>query len=326
MEYLIPVFVVTGVSLLLGVLLILADITLGDYGECLIRVAGDKEFTVRGGDTLLAGLADHDYKIPASCGGKAICGYCKVKVIEGGGQILPTEKGFLTSEDRKNGIRLACQIKVKKDIEVSLPDFLETVRNIVKNRLYNPDLRWKFLMEHLTYDKKKKKPPKILIENENLEKVHAIIEARRNMPGPTIPILQDINATFNYLPEYAMEMVSREMNIPYSTIYRVSTFYNAFSLKPRGRNIIKVCQGTSCYVKGAADVLHSLEKELDISVGQNTPDLKFTLDTVMCIGCCGQSPVMSINDDIYGFLDKNKVIDILHRFPADGIKNEQVKA
>lgn len=325
MEYIVPIVVLSGVSLLLGALLILADILLADYGECLIRVSGEDEFTVRGGQTLLSYLASHNFNIPSACGGKASCGYCKVRVMQGGGQILPTEKGFITSEERKNGIRLACQIKVKNDMEISMPDYIETVKNIVKNRLYNPKLRWKFRIEHQQYSEEKKKA-KVKIETDHKEKIYNIIETYRDMPGSTIPILQNINTVFNYLPEYALEMVSKEMNIPYSTIYRVSTFYNAFSLKPRGRNIIKVCLGTSCYVKGGADVLHALEKELGISVGQNTPDLKFTLDTVNCIGCCGQSPVMSINDDIFGYLGKNKVIDILHHYSADGIRNEQVKA
>jgi NADH:ubiquinone oxidoreductase subunit E/ferredoxin len=324
-DILTPILVLSGVSLLLGGLLILADILLANYGECKIRVDGEEEFSVDGGQTLLSYLASHDYNIPSACGGKASCGYCKVKVIQGGGQLLPTEKGFITSQEKKDGIRLACQIKVKNDIEIALPDFIDTVRNIVKNRLYNPKIKWKFRLEHQKYAEEKKKP-KIKIETNNREKVHNIIEAHRNLPGPTIPILQNINTVFNYLPEYALEMVSKEMNIPYSAIYRVSTFYNAFSLKPRGRNIIKVCLGTSCYVKGAADVLQALEKELGISVDQNTPDLKFTLETVHCIGCCGQSPVMSINDDIFGYLEKNKVIDILHHYPADGIINEQVKA
>ncbi|MHB9029822.1 MAG: NAD(P)H-dependent oxidoreductase subunit E, partial [Candidatus Latescibacterota bacterium] len=257
MELLIPVLTLTGISLFLGGLILLADRFLADYGECTIRVSGEKEFTVRGGQTLLSYLTAHDINVPSACGGKASCGYCKVKVMDGGGQILPTEKGFITPEERKNGMRLACQVKVKNDMDIIMPDYLETVRNIVHKRLYNPELKWKFrIVSHQYSEDKKKSPVKaIKLDTDHHEEIYKVIKTYRDMPGSTIPILQGISAIYNYLPEHALEIVSREMNIPYSTIYRVSTFYTAFSLKPRGRNLIRVCLGTSCYVKGGADIL-----------------------------------------------------------------------
>lgn len=325
MALLIPILALSVISMILGFLIIMADKFIADYGECRISIAGEEEFTVRGGETLLSYLASHNYTIPSACGGKATCGYCKVKVIQGGGQILPTERGFITPEDIKGGLRLACQVKVKNDMKISLPDFIETIKNIVKNCLYNPKLRWRFRIADQQYSREGKKKVQKKFDADHKEKLYKIIQAYKDKPGSTIPILQNINNVFNYLPEHALEFVSREMKIPYSSLYRISTFYNAFSLKPQGRNIIRVCLGTSCYVKGGANVLHALEKELGISIGQNTPDLKFTLDTVHCIGCCGQSPVFSINDDIFGYLDKYKAIDIVHKYAANRMRDEQVK-
>ena len=325
MTYLTPVFVLSMISLFLGVLLVLADKFFADYGDCKLVVAGEDEFTVRGGETLLSYLIGHGINVPSSCAGKASCGYCKVKILSGGGQVLPTERGFLTPTERKNGTRLSCQVKVKNDMEIFLPDFIETVKNIVKNRLYNPKLRWRFRIANQQYDLENKKKQK-KTDVDRIEKIHAIIEEHRNMPGALIPVLQNINNTFRYLPGHALQYVSAEMDIPFSEVFRVSTFYNAFSLKPRGENIIKVCMGTSCYVKGGSRILENIEQELDIKVGHSTPDLKFTLDTVNCIGCCGQSPVISINDDIFGYLDKKKVLKILSQYTSDEVRNEKINA
>ena len=84
--------------------------------------------------------------------------------------------------------------------------------------------------------------------------------------------------------------------------------------------------GTSCYVKGGGRILENIEQELDIKVGENTPDLKFTLDTVNCIGCCGQSPVISVNEDIFGYLDKKKTLNIISQYTSDEVRNEKIKA
>ena len=144
MTLLTPISVLSVVSLILGILLVLADKFLADYGECIIKVSGEDEFTIRGGDVLLSYLTAHGINVPAACAGKASCGYCKVKVLNGSGQVLPTEKGFLTRDDIKEGIRLACQVKVKNDMEIFMPDFIETVKNIVANELYDPSLNWSF--------------------------------------------------------------------------------------------------------------------------------------------------------------------------------------
>ena len=325
MTYLTPVFVLSMISLFLGVLLVLADKFFADYGECKLVVADEDEFIVRGGETLLSYLIAHGINVPSSCAGKASCGYCKVRVLNGGGQLLPTERGFMTRAEKKNGTRLACQVKVKNDMEIFLPDFIETVKNIVKNGLFNPKMRWRFSIAKQQYDLENKKKQK-KTDVDRIEKIHDIIEEHRNMPGALIPVLQNINNTFKYLPGHALRYVSAEMDIPLSEVFRISTFYNAFSLKPRGENIVKVCMGTSCYVKGGNKILENIEQELDIKVGESTPDLKFTLETVNCIGCCGQSPVISVNDDIFGYLDKKKTLNIVSQYTSDEVRDEKINA
>ena len=133
-----PILVMDSILLVITVLLAIADRLLVTYGECKITVNQEdeqKEFLVQGGNYLLANLIENSIHISSSCGGKATCGYCKVKVLSGGGPILPTEELFMSREEKRDGLRLACQVKVKNDIEVYIPDYLTTVKNIVKNRI-----------------------------------------------------------------------------------------------------------------------------------------------------------------------------------------------
>jgi len=195
-----------------------------------------------------------------------------------------------------------------------MPDFLETVKNIVKNKLYNPSLRWRFKIANQQYTKPEKRKHTKKSDAEDIQKVYEITNEYKELAGVLVPVLQRINSTFNYLPEHVLRYISEELNIPLSEVYWIATFYNAFSLHPRGRNIVKVCLGTSCYVKGGKRMLQTVEKQLGIKVGQNTSDLKFSLETVNCIGCCGQSPVMSVNDDIYGYVKQNRIHDILKMY------------
>ena len=111
-----------------------------------------------------------------------------------------------------------------------------------------------------------------------------------------------------------LEYVAEKTGIPVSEIYGVVTFYSLFHLNPRGRNIIRVCQGTACHVRGGKLILQTLEKELGIKAGHTTDDLRFTLETVACIGACGLAPVMQINDDTHGRLTPDKVPAILQRY------------
>jgi len=141
-----------------------------------------------------------------------------------------------------------------------------------------------------------------------------ILEKYREVKGALIPVLQETQNAYGYLSKEAIEYISCNMNIPVSQIYGVVTFYAQFHLNPRGKNIIRVCQGTACHVRGAKAILMSLEDTLQISAGQTTPDLKFTLETVACIGACGLAPVMMVNDDTHGRLTPESIPEILKKY------------
>lgn len=151
-------------------------------------------------------------------------------------------------------------------------------------------------------------------DNPEKVKVDAILAKYAGKQGSLIPILQEVQSMYNYLPKDVLEYVAEQTKIPVSEIYGVVTFYSLFHLNPRGRNVIRVCQGTACHVRGGKTILQKLEKELGIKAGETTPDLRFTLETVACIGACGLAPVMQINDDTHGRLTPEKVPAILKRY------------
>src|SRR4030042_660242 len=126
-----------------------------------------------------------------------------------------------------------------------------------------------------------------------------------------ISILQDIGDTFGYLPQEAMLGLADFLQIPSSTVYGVATFYNQFRFTPLGRHPVKVCMGTACHMKGGKLVSEALERELDIKVGDCTPDGEFSLDRVACIGCCVLAPVTVIGEDIHAQMSPFKVEEVL---------------
>lgn len=314
MEFTVPIIILSSISLILGILLVLADKFLADYGECKLIINGEKEFTVRGGSTILSYLSANKIFIPSACGGKSTCGYCKIEVLDGGGPILPTERPFMTREDKDIGIRLACQVKVKNDIEIHMPDFLETVKKIVKNKLYDPKLRWSFNIVNQSRSIHKDITTGKKIDTEEKMRINDLIEGCKDTAGSLVPVLQNINRTYNYLSEHALRYVSEELEIPLSVVYRIGTFYNAFSLRPRGKHIITVCLGTACQVKGAEGIISSFENELGIESGNTTDDMLFTLETVRCLGCCGLAPVVKVGDDIHGIMSKKKVPELIKMY------------
>ena len=129
-----------------------------------------------------------------------------------------------------------------------------------------------------------------------------------------ISVLQDIQAEFGYLPKDAMLTVSKEMNIPLSRVLSLATFFNAFSMKPKGRHPISVCVGTACHVRGARLILEKLERELSIASGENTEDGNFSLDEVRCVGCCGLAPVIMVDDEFHGKLTQTKIPRVLKKY------------
>ncbi len=144
--------------------------------------------------------------------------------------------------------------------------------------------------------------------------VAGIIGTYRDEPGNLLPVLLDINRQFNWLPRAALEHVSDELKIPLTEILRVASFYNAFSLVPRGKHIINICMGTGCFVKGSPRLLDRLERKLGLKHGQTTDDLMFTLEVVRCIGCCALGPAMRIGDATFGRLTPNQVSQIIDSY------------
>ena len=146
------------------------------------------------------------------------------------------------------------------------------------------------------------------------ERIAAIIDKYSGEKGQLISILQDIQSELYYLPKEALAQVSDTMGIPSSQVYSVATFFKAFSLKPRGKYLINVCLGTACHVRGAARVLDQIERTLAINPGETTEDLKFTLETVNCMGCCALGPVVKIDDQYFGEMGPEKVNPLLARY------------
>jgi NADH:ubiquinone oxidoreductase subunit E len=129
-----------------------------------------------------------------------------------------------------------------------------------------------------------------------------------------IMMLQAIQRHYNYVPRPALAYLSTKIGVPYSKIYGVATFYSTFSLEPRGRNIVSICLGTACHVRGADRVHERIENALGISDGQTTEDQRYTLESVRCIGCCSLGPVVKINEDMHGRLAPDKVSQILNEY------------
>ena len=141
--------IMIAILLVITVLLIIADLLLVSYGACKISVKEEEEtksFEVQGGGNLLSVLLDNGISVPAACAGRGSCGYCKVKVDSGGGQILPTEEIFMSRQEKQEGMRLACQVKVKNDVEISIPDYLTIVRQMALNNKFDTKKRWRVII------------------------------------------------------------------------------------------------------------------------------------------------------------------------------------
>lgn len=149
---------------------------------------------------------------------------------------------------------------------------------------------------------------------EKIEEFKRFIEENKDRQGALMPVLQEAQGRFGYLPVEVLEMISKGLNLPLSEIYGVATFYSQFSLIPKGEYRIGVCLGTACYVRGSQDVLNKVVEELGIGVGQTTPDMKFSITATRCLGACGLAPVLVVNDDVYGRLKPEDVKGILEKY------------
>ena len=145
-------------------------------------------------------------------------------------------------------------------------------------------------------------------------KVKAILDDNQHDQGLLVSILQDIQAGYNYLPREALEIVSRDLDIPLSQVYSVATFFKAFSMKPRGRHLINVCMGTACHVRGAERVLEKIERDIGIEAGDSTDDGRFSLETVNCVGACALGPIVIVDGDYAGQMRTDKVEKMLKKY------------
>ena len=138
----------------------------------------------------------------------------------------------------------------------------------------------------------------------------------REMPGVVMSALQKAQDIYGYLPLEVQRMISDELDTPLAEIYGIATFYSQFSLSPKGQYKVNVCLGTACYVKGSGNIFDSLKQELNLEDGGVTPDGKFSLEAVRCIGACGLAPVLMVNDDVYGRLsgDVDELKEILAKY------------
>jgi len=132
-----------------------------------------------------------------------------------------------------------------------------------------------------------------------------------------IQVLEELHDAYNFLPKEAMQLVAKRLGVPISRVCSVATFYKAFSLKPRGRRIVRVCLGTACHIRGGSRIVEGVCQEFGIKPGQTTPDGSFTLETVNCVGACAMAPVVMIDDEYYSNMTPERLVEILRSLDAD---------
>lgn len=143
------------------------------------------------------------------------------------------------------------------------------------------------------------------------EKIEAIIDRYKADKEALLMIMQDISDLYNYVPPQTIPLLVKRLGVKESLVYSVATFYKTISLEPRGKYIVSVCTGTACHVRGADKIMDALKEKLKIDEGGTTPDLAFSLDGVRCIGCCASGPVLTVNKETHGGLDRAKALDVI---------------
>ncbi len=159
------------------------------------------------------------------------------------------------------------------------------------------------------------------MDKEFIEKIEPCVTPYVGQSSALVQVLLDVNTKFKYLPQDALKYVSEKLRVPLSKVYEVATFYNAFSLKPRGEHIIRVCMGTACHARGSPRVLEEIERRLGIGPNETTQDNKYCLETVNCLGCCALGPVVTI-DDNYFHADPSDVNPLFDRFERGVLGND----
>ena len=155
---------------------------------------------------------------------------------------------------------------------------------------------------------------KIELRQEDVNKIKEICSSFNNDPQELINVLHKCQEHFGYLPAEVQEVVSQDLVVPVAKIYGVITFYSFFTMTPKGKHPVSICMGTACYVRGAEKVLDEFKKELGLQVGQTTPDGKFSLSSLRCVGACGLAPVVMVGDKTYGRVAPDDVRNILKEY------------
>lgn len=143
------------------------------------------------------------------------------------------------------------------------------------------------------------------------EKIDEIIAHYQADKESLLMIMQDISDLYNYVPPEVIPLLVKRLGVKESLVYSVATFYKTISLEPRGKYIVSVCTGTACHVRGADKIMEALKEKLAIEEGGTTPDLSFSLEGVRCIGCCASGPVLTVNKETHGGLDRAKALDVI---------------
>ncbi|MEE9420241.1 MAG: NAD(P)H-dependent oxidoreductase subunit E [Desulfatiglandaceae bacterium] len=157
------------------------------------------------------------------------------------------------------------------------------------------------------------------IDWEEIEKIIRKYEASHEA---LLMIMQDISDIYNYVPPQVVPFLVEKLGVKESLIYSVATFYKTISLEPRGRFVVNVCTGTACHVRGAERVMDALEDKLKIKAGETTDDLSFTLETVRCVGCCATGPVITVNQETHGGLDRSGAVRLIEEYAEDVLQQE----
>ena len=149
---------------------------------------------------------------------------------------------------------------------------------------------------------------------EVFSKIQRVIDDTGGQAGALIRVLQQAQGLIGYLPVPVLKTISRDLKIPISEVYGIVSFYHFFTMVPKGKHVVQVCMGTSCYVKGGQRILDTLKKDFGLEPGGITRDGKFSLETVRCLGCCGLSPVMAVGEDIHRKVKPSELKDIMSSY------------
>ncbi|BFT66288.1 MULTISPECIES: NAD(P)H-dependent oxidoreductase subunit E [Parvimonas] len=152
---------------------------------------------------------------------------------------------------------------------------------------------------------------------ENQDKINELcefIDKKKDIPGALMPVLQEAQSIFGYLPEEIMDLIAKRMKIFPAKVFGVATFYSQFSFIPKGKYQVSVCMGTACYVKGAQEILDEFCDRIGVAVGGTSEDLKFSVAQTRCIGECNLAPVVTINEDVYAYIKKADIRRIMRKY------------